>query len=130
MVEIRPLLQKAQEELGEADILLRNYLIGKNHASAEKTRALFAQVEKIYERLDKMQLLPLIRTFVESELRGIRLRKLYLDPHNMAVAFNGVPKSKGYNGIREYFSKLIKEPVLAQMLADAYVISHIGEKKV
>ncbi len=80
----------------------------------------------LYKKMGGMILPRQILQVAEERLHDIQQRESLLSPQNVNVLFNKIPENATLEQIRTHFLKALKNPVLADELANAYITNRIS----
>ncbi len=120
------LVQEAAKAFVAADASLRDYLrTGRQDERVVAQRNLELS-KKMYERMRGMILPRQVLQQAEERLHEIQQRESLLSPQNVNVLFNKIPEKATLEQIRTYFTKALKNPVLAEELANSYITNRIS----
>ncbi|HIJ97851.1 TPA: hypothetical protein H1009_02060 [archaeon] len=125
-IEAYQLIQEAAMAFDSADASLRDYLrTGKANEKVVAQRNL-TRARELYKKMQNMILPKQILQSAEERLNDIQQRENLLNPQNVNVMFNKIPENASLEQIRNHFSKALKNPVLADELANAYITNRIS----
>lgn len=125
-IEAYQLIQEASMAFDDADASIRDYLRTGKGNDREVAKMKLKRAHNLYKKMDRMILPKQILQSAEERLNDIQQRENLLNPQNVNVMFNKIPADASLEKIRSYFTKALKNPVLADELANAYITNRIS----
>ena len=125
-VDAYELIQDAANAFNAADLSLRDYLITGKENERVVARRNLELAKELYKKIQKLIIPRQVLQTAEERLHDIQQRESLLSQQNVNVLFNKIPEDATLEQIRIHFSKALKNPALADELANAYITNRIS----